>query len=62
MEIKKHEMARCTSNGEIFSFNWRWRVLVDRLWPRGLAKDAARIDVWMKEVAPSPTPWCCGRC
>lgn len=30
------------------------RVLVDRLWPRGLAKDAARIDVWMKEVAPSP--------
>lgn len=30
------------------------RVLVDRLWPRGLAKEAASIDVWMKEVAPSP--------
>lgn len=29
------------------------RILVDRLWPRGLAKDAARIDVWMKDVAPS---------
>lgn len=29
------------------------RVLVDRLWPRGLAKDAARIDLWCKEVAPS---------
>jgi uncharacterized protein YeaO (DUF488 family) len=29
------------------------RVLVDRLWPRGLAKDAARIDEWLKEVAPS---------
>ena len=30
-----------------------WRVLVDRLWPRGMKKEAARIDVWMKEVAPS---------
>ena len=29
------------------------RVLVDRLWPRGLRKDAARIDRWMKEIAPS---------
>lgn len=30
-----------------------WRVLVDRLWPRGMKKEAAHIDVWMKEVAPS---------
>jgi uncharacterized protein YeaO (DUF488 family) len=30
-----------------------WRVLVDRLWPRGLTKDAARADVWMKDIAPS---------
>lgn len=29
------------------------RVLVDRLWPRGLAKDKARVDLWLKEVAPS---------
>ncbi|HEU5001511.1 MAG TPA: DUF488 domain-containing protein [Actinomycetota bacterium] len=29
------------------------RVLVDRLWPRGLAKEAARIDQWCKAVAPS---------
>jgi len=29
------------------------RILVDRLWPRGLKKDAAKIDDWMKEVAPS---------
>jgi uncharacterized protein YeaO (DUF488 family) len=29
------------------------RVLVDRLWPRGLAKDRARIDLWLREVAPS---------
>jgi uncharacterized protein YeaO (DUF488 family) len=29
------------------------RVLVDRLWPRGLAKDAAHVDEWLKAVAPS---------
>jgi uncharacterized protein YeaO (DUF488 family) len=29
------------------------RVLVDRVWPRGLAKDAAHLDEWMKDVAPS---------
>jgi uncharacterized protein YeaO (DUF488 family) len=29
------------------------RVLVDRLWPRGMKKEAARIDLWMKDVAPS---------
>jgi len=43
------------------------RVLVDRLWPRGIAKDKARIDLWLKDVAPSealrrrfhgdPTKW-----
>lgn len=29
------------------------RILVDRLWPRGVRKDAARLDGWLKEVAPS---------
>ncbi|MER6349958.1 DUF488 domain-containing protein [Streptomyces sp. NPDC001595] len=29
------------------------RVLVDRLWPRGLAKDAARVDEWPKALTPS---------
>ncbi|MBX9814553.1 MAG: hypothetical protein A4S12_02180 [Proteobacteria bacterium SG_bin5] len=29
------------------------RVLVDRLWPRGLSKAAAAVDLWAKEVAPS---------
>ena len=29
------------------------RILVDRLWPRGLSKEKARIDEWMKEIAPS---------
>lgn len=30
-----------------------YRVLVDRLWPRGLTKAAAKVDSWAKEVAPS---------
>lgn len=29
------------------------RILVDRLWPRGLSKTAARVDVWLKDIAPS---------
>jgi len=29
------------------------RILVDRLWPRGLARDKARIDLWLKDIAPS---------
>jgi uncharacterized protein YeaO (DUF488 family) len=29
------------------------RVLVDRIWPRGLTKREARIDEWLKEIAPS---------
>ena len=31
------------------------RVLVDRLWPRGISKDRAAIDRWFKELAPSTT-------
>ena len=30
-----------------------FRVLVDRLWPRGLSKEQAALDLWAKEVAPS---------
>jgi uncharacterized protein YeaO (DUF488 family) len=43
------------------------RILVDRLWPRGLTKEKARVDLWLKDVAPStelrkwfahdPTKW-----
>lgn len=29
------------------------RVLVERLWPRGLSKERAHIDVWLKDIAPS---------
>jgi uncharacterized protein YeaO (DUF488 family) len=30
-----------------------FRILVERLWPRGLSKEKASVDLWMKEVAPS---------
>jgi uncharacterized protein YeaO (DUF488 family) len=30
-----------------------YRILVDRLWPRGIKKEKAGIDTWLKEVAPS---------
>lgn len=30
------------------------RVLVDRLWPRGVKKQDAEIDLWLKDIAPSP--------
>jgi uncharacterized protein YeaO (DUF488 family) len=29
------------------------RILVDRLWPRGMTKEKARVDLWLKEIAPS---------
>ncbi len=29
------------------------RVLVERLWPRGLSRERAHIDLWLKEIAPS---------
>lgn len=38
---------------EIPSEDDGFRILVDRLWPRGLSKDKAKIDLWMKEVSPS---------
>ncbi|HCY63514.1 MAG TPA: hypothetical protein DHV59_11935 [Oxalobacteraceae bacterium] len=30
-----------------------FRILVDRLWPRGLSKEAAHVDLWLKDAAPS---------
>ncbi|MDB5978575.1 MAG: hypothetical protein JWR07_5335, partial [Nevskia sp.] len=30
------------------------RILVDRLWPRGVSKEAAALDLWSKDIAPSP--------
>jgi uncharacterized protein YeaO (DUF488 family) len=31
------------------------RILVERLWPRGLTKERAAVDLWLKDIAPSPT-------
>ena len=30
-----------------------YRVFVDRLWPRGVSKEKAHLDVWLKDIAPS---------
>jgi uncharacterized protein YeaO (DUF488 family) len=30
-----------------------FRILVDRLWPRGLSKDKIKVDLWQKDIAPS---------
>jgi len=30
-----------------------YRILIDRLWPRGLTKEKAKIDLWLREIAPS---------
>lgn len=30
-----------------------FRVLIDRLWPRGISKEKARLDLWAKDIAPS---------
>ena len=45
IKVKRIYDASIASDGQ--------RILVDRLWPRGISKDAARIDEWMKEIAPS---------
>lgn len=38
---------------EPYSINDGCRILIDRLWPRGIKKENAHIDQWLKEVAPS---------
>jgi uncharacterized protein YeaO (DUF488 family) len=45
VQIKRAYEPPSLSDGE--------RVLVDRLWPRALKKTAARVDVWLKDLAPS---------
>ncbi|MCW5873096.1 MAG: DUF488 domain-containing protein [Anaerolineales bacterium] len=45
IKLKRVYEAAAASDG--------YRVLVDRLWPRGLKKEAAAIDLWLKEIGPS---------
>ena len=42
---KRIYAPRCDADG--------YRVLVDRLWPRGMTKAAAGVDLWLREIAPS---------
>lgn len=45
IRVKRAHEAPATSDGQ--------RVLVDRMWPRGLSKDKLQLDDWVKDVAPS---------
>lgn len=38
---------------ETYSKEDGYRILVDRLWPRGFTKEKAALDLWLKEIAPS---------
>ncbi len=46
IHLKRAYEAREPSDGK--------RILVERLWPRGLTKEEAHLDAWVKDVAPSP--------
>lgn len=46
IRLKRAYEAASKADGE--------RVLVERLWPRGLTKERAAVDLWLKDVAPSP--------
>lgn len=45
IELKRAYEAPAESDG--------YRALVDRLWPRGLTKDALKLDAWLRDLAPS---------
>ena len=46
-------IIKCEANYEEFDIDDGIRILVDRLWPRGISKDKAKLNYWLKEVAPS---------
>ena len=46
-------MVRLKRIYEAYDRNDGFRVLVDRLWPRGVSKEKAHIDLWLKDIAPS---------
>ena len=45
IQIKRIYEKRSESDG--------YRILIDRLWPRGITKERAKIDLWSKDIAPS---------
>lgn len=46
-------MVRCKRIYEAIAIDDGYRVLADRLWPRGVSREAADIDLWAKALAPS---------
>jgi len=53
MDQSKSAFVQIKRIYEKFSDEDGYRVLVDRLWPRGISKEAARLDEWTNEIAPS---------
>ena len=51
--IESFEMIRIKRAYEKPTEDDGYRILVDRLWPRGVAKNKAKIDLWLKQVSPS---------
>lgn len=43
------EIQRIYNHNKAYGF----KILVDRLWPRGISKEELKVDLWMKEIAPS---------
>lgn len=52
-QLIKIERIYDNPNGKSGNKNDGLRILVDRLWPRGLSKNEVKVDLWMKDLAPS---------
>ncbi|GAA5521401.1 DUF488 domain-containing protein [Aliifodinibius salicampi] len=53
MNTSDHQLIRIKRIYEEYSEDDGYRVLVDRLWPRGVSKEEAGLDEWCKEIAPT---------
>jgi uncharacterized protein YeaO (DUF488 family) len=51
--MRKHLLIKTVRAYEVTERDRGFRILVDRLWPRGIKKDALAVDLWLKEIAPS---------
>ncbi len=51
--MRKTERVYNNPNGKGEDENSGFRILVDRLWPRGLSKNKIKVDLWIKDIAPS---------
>jgi uncharacterized protein YeaO (DUF488 family) len=51
--MMKIEIERIYENPKGNDNSNSFRILVDRLWPRGLSKDKVKVDLWQKDIAPS---------